>query len=57
MDRAIFYSIMQNRLDLREVAVRFQITEELLNKLEEREKNCNFITNLVGNENKVMMKF
>lgn len=34
MDRAIFYSIMQNRLDLREVAVRFQITEELLKKLE-----------------------
>lgn len=35
MDKAILYSIMQNRLDLREVAVRFQITEELLNKLEE----------------------
>ena len=34
MDRAILYSIMQNRLDLREVAVRFQITEALLKKLE-----------------------
>ena len=33
MDRAILYSIMQNRLDLREVAARFQITEELLKKL------------------------
>ncbi len=34
MDKAILYSIMQNRLDLQEVAVRFQITEELLKKLE-----------------------
>ena len=32
------------------------ILKMLLNKLEEREKNCNFITNLVGNENDVMMK-
>lgn len=32
------------------------ILKMLLNELEEREKNCNFITNLVGNENDVMMK-
>lgn len=32
------------------------ILKMLLNELEEREKDCNFITNLVGNENEVMMK-
>lgn len=31
------------------------ILKMLLNELEEREKNCNFITNLVGNENDVMI--
>ena len=32
------------------------ILKMLLQELESREKECNFITNLVGNENEVMMK-
>ena len=32
------------------------ILKMLLKELEKREKECNFITNLVGNENEVMMK-
>ena len=32
------------------------ILKLLLQELEAREKECNFITNLVGNENEVMMK-
>ncbi|MBQ8043002.1 MAG: GNAT family N-acetyltransferase [Clostridia bacterium] len=32
------------------------ILKMLLQELETREKECNFITNLVGNENEVMMK-
>ena len=34
MDKAILYSITQNRLDLREVATCFQVTEDSLKKLE-----------------------
>lgn len=32
------------------------ILKMMLQELESREKECNFITNLVGNENEVMMK-
>lgn len=32
------------------------LLRQLLDELEKEESNCNFITNLVGNENEVMMK-
>ena len=32
------------------------ILKALLDELESREKDCNFITNLIGNENEVMMQ-